>query len=96
VYNHAPEHYLCPFCRLIRDIEHEPPSAMHTDTVLLVQNSSPLGNARVSLGHGEISPRAKRMHGSYATKRKDGSETSPCTSSILTCLLISSGSMPQP
>ena len=62
----------------------------------MVQNSSPIGNARVSLGHGEISPIAKRMHGRYAIRRQDGSGNSPCTSSIPTCILTCSGSMPQP
>ena len=51
----------------------------------LVQNSSPIGDARVSLGRGERSPIARRMHGRYATTRKNGSGNSPCTSSIPTC-----------
>ena len=33
MYNHAPEHYLCPFCLLIRGIENEHTSAVHTDIV---------------------------------------------------------------
>ena len=33
MYNHAPEHYLCPFCLLIRSIAHEPTAAMHPDIV---------------------------------------------------------------